>query len=111
MGATLYRLLAGKAPYGEEDNDMVPDIVGVPPRLMRVIRRSLSLEQRERYQSAREMREALYTAISTPEPKVDWDGIKTKWQTFAESHPMWPYMIAILCGGIVILLLLLFAIL
>ena len=76
---------------------------------MRVIRRALSLDQSERYQSAREMREALYTAISTPEPKVDWEDLKGRWQTFASNHPMWPYMVAILGGGIVILLLLLFA--
>lgn len=111
VGATLYRLLAGKAPYAEGDNVPLSDIVGVPRRLMRVIRQSLSLDQSQRFQSAREMREALYTAISTPEPAIDTDGMRLAIKRYAEVHPQWPYMLAILGGGLVIFILLLTALL
>ncbi len=111
VGATLYRLLSGNAPYSDGDNAPLRDIAGVPRRLMRVIRRSLSLNQNERYQSAREMREALYMSISTPEPAVDVDGLKAKATQFATTHPQWPYMLAIIVGGLVLFILLLITIL
>jgi serine/threonine protein phosphatase PrpC/tRNA A-37 threonylcarbamoyl transferase component Bud32 len=76
LGATLYALLAGRAPYApdrdlppvaliafvrrEQDNP-VPDIPGTPASLITVLRRALHKEANRRYRTAAGLRDALKT--------------------------------------------------
>lgn len=63
-GATLYFLLSGRTPYGADRNEMLRDIPGVPDSIMKVIRKSLSDNQTDRFQNAEEFKQALMEAMS-----------------------------------------------
>ncbi|MCU0696499.1 MAG: serine/threonine protein kinase [Myxococcaceae bacterium] len=76
LGVTLYKLASGGTPFDEHKNhgerhaalvrgqwkDLDEVFPGLPPPFYEVVRRSLMLKPEERFQSAREMREALEKA-------------------------------------------------
>lgn len=77
LGATLYALLAGRAPFAPQrdlpavamiahllrvQHTPVPDIPGAPPGLMAVLRAALRTDPAERYKTAAQLRDAI-TAI------------------------------------------------
>jgi serine/threonine protein kinase len=69
-GATLYRLLAGRPPFGTLDelaqfinaDQDVPRLAGVPLDIEDCVRRALDRDPRDRYPTAGEMQRALETA-------------------------------------------------
>lgn len=105
VGATMYRLLSGKAPYGDENRTLLP-IHGVDGPLMRVIEKSLSLDQRARYQSAREMHDALEQVLSVPAPSVDWEAHRRGLRALQERYPQWRLILAVAAGAVVVIILL-----
>ena len=105
VGATLYQLLAGKRPYNGQP-PVVQPIHGVPRPLMRVIEKSLCLDRRGRYQSAREMRVALEDAINNPEPAVDWEEHRRQFNTLLERYPQWRLVAGVAVGALVVIILL-----
>jgi len=68
LGATLYALLAGRAPTTADplaisvDGDSIADLPKVPWELMLVLRRAMALDPRDRFADADEMRVALVYA-------------------------------------------------
>jgi serine/threonine-protein kinase len=76
LGVTLYKLASGSTPFDEHQNhgerhaalvrgqwkDLEDVFPGLPPAFYEVVKRSLMLKPEERYQSARDLREALEKA-------------------------------------------------
>lgn len=95
LGATLYHLLSGEMPENAKVREEVmrygvPDPLAliskinpqVPAPMARVISRAMRLERPERYQAAREMREALHQAL-----QAIAEGVAEPRQLEAEPHP------------------------
>jgi len=68
LGATLYSLLAGTEPRAVDpmavaiDGDTVADLPRVPWALMSVLRQAMSMDPRDRFANAEDMRDALESA-------------------------------------------------
>ncbi len=68
LGATLYSLLAGTAPRAVDpmaiaiDGDTLADLPRAPWALMSVLRQAMSMDPRDRFANAEQMREALTSA-------------------------------------------------
>lgn len=63
LGVTLYELISGTKPYGE-DSDRLKPIPEVSKALMKVIAKALAKEQSDRYQTARQFAAALHDALN-----------------------------------------------
>lgn len=90
-GVLLQKLLTGAMPFPQTD---IPSLMGaiimrepepmpsVPYGLQEVVKKALQKDRRDRFQSAREMRDALSTALTNPQqlvfPKPSTDSIVTK---------------------------------
>jgi serine/threonine protein kinase len=81
LSATVYMLLAGEPPFASAVIAASPDrpapnaIVGIPPRLFRVITRCLEVDPHNRLQGASEFYDAAKDALARP-PSTKLDAVK-----------------------------------
>lgn len=81
LGVTLYELLAGSNPYNaptlqqtimRQRTELLPNVDGVPPKVMKVLRKATEKRKADRFQSAAEFKAALQDALKPHHGIFSW---------------------------------------
>lgn len=99
LGLTMHALLVGQLP--EHPEDAVPSQVDplLPAAVDEIVQRALG--ESEPFASASEMRQALESLLSGPQPVSAGTSLspptrRVAWQTTEKKSPLWPWLVALL---------------